>query len=130
METTLSVVRDYPARNRFELEWMATSPFASYQLSGAELTIFRTEVPLRLRERGIGSRLVEEVLEEARRRGHKVAPMCSFVRSFVDRHPEYRDLVQGGQRWPCNCANVHCRGALSGRQRTNLVPWRNRLPVM
>src|SRR5204863_8597780 len=24
---------------------------------------------------------------------------------------------------------VHCRGALSGRQRRNLVPWRNRPPV-
>jgi uncharacterized protein len=97
VERTLSVVRDNPARNRFELELDGDVAFASYQPSDGELTIFHTEVPLRLRERGIGSRLVEGVLEEARRRGHKVVPMCSFVRSFIDRHPEYRDLVQAGQ---------------------------------
>lgn len=29
-----------------------------------------------------------------------------------------------------SCAYVHCSGALSGRQRTNLVPWRKRPPLM
>src|SRR5579884_744569 len=29
---------------------------------------------------------------------------------------------------PRTCANVHCRGSLSGRQRRNFVPWRKRPP--
>jgi uncharacterized protein len=99
MERALaSGVTDNPARNRFELELEGDVAFASYQLSDGELTIFHTEVPLGLRERGIGSLLVKEVLDQARRRGLKVVPMCSFVRSFIDRNPEYRDLVQAGKR--------------------------------
>ena len=27
------------------------------------------------------------------------------------------------------CSIVHCRGALSGRQRSNRVPWRKRPPL-
>ena len=29
----------------------------------------------------------------------------------------------------CTCSNVHCFGALSGRQRTKRVPWRKRPPL-
>ena len=34
------------------------------------------------------------------------------------------------QRALSSCSKVHWRGALSGRQRTNLVPWRKRSPLM
>jgi uncharacterized protein len=86
-------LEDHPARNRFELEVDGEVAFASYRLSNGELTIFHTEVPIGLRQHGIGSRLVKDVLDEARKRGLKVVPACSFVRSFIKQHPEYQDLV-------------------------------------
>ena len=39
-------------------------------------------------------------------------------------HPPATSAV-GGAIW----SSLHCRGALSGRQRRSLVPWRKRLPV-
>jgi hypothetical protein len=36
---------------------------------------------------------VRGALEDARQRGLKVVPLCSFVRGYIERHPEMQDLV-------------------------------------
>jgi predicted GNAT family acetyltransferase len=59
------------------------------------ITLVHTETPVAARRRGRGSRLVEGVLQTARARGLKVVPVCAFVRAFLDKHPEYQDLVAG-----------------------------------
>jgi predicted GNAT family acetyltransferase len=86
-------IKDIAAKSRFELEVEGDVAFASYRRANGELTIFHTEVPVALRGRGIGSRLVRAVLDEIRRRGMRVVPRCSFVRSVIERNPEYRDLL-------------------------------------
>lgn len=80
-------------RRRFELETAAGLAIADYRLAGSTMTIYHTEVPLSLRGRGIGARLVHGALEEVRRANLKVVPACSFVREFVDRNPEFADLL-------------------------------------
>jgi predicted GNAT family acetyltransferase len=57
------------------------------------MVIFHTEVPRELRGKGIGEKLVRGVLDEVRRRNLKVVPLCWFVREFVQRNPEYSDVV-------------------------------------
>jgi predicted GNAT family acetyltransferase len=57
------------------------------------MTIMHTEVPPDARNRGIASRLIEGMLVEARSRGLKIVPLCSFVKTYVDRHPEVRNLL-------------------------------------
>lgn len=52
-----------------------------------------TFVPPRLRHRGIAKQLVEFALEHARKHGLKVLPSCSYVRAYVDQHPEWRDIL-------------------------------------
>jgi predicted GNAT family acetyltransferase len=52
-----------------------------------------TFVPDALRGRGIAAVLVRTALEEARRTGRRVVPRCSYVAEFIQRHPEFRDLV-------------------------------------
>jgi len=88
-------LRDEPARGRFELDTEAGVAFARYRLAPGVLEVFHTEVPVRLRGRSVGAALVRAVLEEARRRGLKVDPQCSFVRAFIARNPQYADLVAG-----------------------------------
>jgi len=39
----------------------------------------------------LGSQLVREALDDARSRGFKIVPACSFVADFVRRHPQYAD---------------------------------------
>jgi uncharacterized protein len=86
-------VRDNMELSRFELDVEGAVALAYYRRSGDVLSIFHTEVPWQLRERGIGSRLVQETLEAARARGLKVRPRCSFVGAYMARHPEFNDLI-------------------------------------
>jgi uncharacterized protein len=88
-----AAVRDNSARSRFELEAAGVTVFMNYQLSGQVISLDHTETPVAARGRGLASWLTEGVLQEMRRRGLKIVPRCPFVRAFVDRHPEYRDLV-------------------------------------
>lgn len=42
---------------------------------------------------GIGSAMVRQVLDDLRGRQAVVRPVCPFVRAWIDRHPDYADLV-------------------------------------
>ena len=39
--------------------------------------------------RGFGSKLVHDALDDARRQGLAIVPLCSFVAHYVERHPEF-----------------------------------------
>jgi len=88
-----SPLRDNTARSRFELDADGVTVFMNYRLTGDVISLDHTETPVRARGRGLASQLVKGVLDEVRSRGLKVVPRCPFVRAYVDRHPEQRDLV-------------------------------------
>lgn len=85
-------VVDNPERQRFELSLDGHTAFASYRLAGDTFIVPHTEVPREFEGRGIGSALVKGMLENIRARGRKIRPLCSFVASYMQRHPEYDDL--------------------------------------
>jgi uncharacterized protein len=58
--------------------------------------LVHTEVPDALQGRGLGSQLVRGVLDDVRARGRRIVPVCSFVKSFLERHREYEDIVARG----------------------------------
>lgn len=64
-----------------------------YMLEDNRLALVHTEVPKSLQGRGLGAALVRGALEDARARDLRVLPMCSFVRAYIARHPEYEPLV-------------------------------------
>lgn len=88
-----NVVHDNPARQRFELEADGQVAFSDYKRTGSVLSIMHTEVPAALNGKGIGSRLVRGLLDIARTEGVKIRPLCPFVRSYIEKHPEYADLM-------------------------------------
>lgn len=67
--------------------------FADYQLDGTVLTLPHTEVDPDHAGQGYGSVLVRGVLDDAARRSLTVRPVCSFVASYLDHHPEYQHLL-------------------------------------
>jgi predicted GNAT family acetyltransferase len=88
-----SAVRDNKALSRFELDANGVMAFANYQLGDGVITISHTETPVAARGQGIASKLVAGALDIARARGLKVIPRCPFVRDYVGKHPEVRDLL-------------------------------------
>lgn len=88
------LVEDDPAKRRFEiLVDDALAGFTAYQPRGGVLVLTHTEVAERYRGRGVGEALVRGTLDQLRERGDRVVPQCRFVAKFIQRHPEYADLV-------------------------------------
>ncbi|MEZ5785884.1 MAG: GNAT family N-acetyltransferase [Xanthobacteraceae bacterium] len=82
------------ALSRFELDLDGGElAFARYRLENGLMIFTHTEVPPRGRGRGTGSHLIHGALELARGLNKKVVPRCSFVADYIDRHPEFSDLV-------------------------------------
>lgn len=86
-------VRDDRSEQEFVLEVDGRRAVAAYQLEGGTIVFTHTGVPPELEGHGVGSRLVRGALDQARDRGLKVVPQCPFVAAFIQRHPEYRDLL-------------------------------------
>jgi predicted GNAT family acetyltransferase len=42
---------------------------------------------------GVGSALVRTALDDWRKEGRRVLPLCPFAKGWIERHPEYADLV-------------------------------------
>lgn len=86
-------VRDNQQLHRFELEADGHVAFSAYKRDGGLITILHTEVPKELGGRGIGTALAHGLLEMIRAEGAKVKPLCPFVKAYIEKHPEYADLV-------------------------------------
>jgi uncharacterized protein len=65
---------------------------------GEEIVFTHTEIDPEFEGQGLGSQLVAEALDDVRRRGLTVLPLCAFVRGFIADHREYSDLVPGPLR--------------------------------
>ncbi len=89
----MSEVTNEEGRRRFELEEEGETAFITYVVEGERITLTHTIVPPDIEGRGVGSRLVRGALDAVREQGLKVVPQCSFVRGYIERHEEYRDLL-------------------------------------
>jgi len=78
-----------------EFEWVVDGhhAFAAYQREGDRIVFTHTLVPKAIGGRGIAGRLIRFALDSARDQGLKVVPHCPYVKAWIDKHPEYRDLL-------------------------------------
>lgn len=83
-----------PAAGRFEVQVEGGLAECVYRLAGGVMDIVHTEVPPQAEGRGIAAALVREALAHARAQGLHVRPSCSYVRSYMRRHPDTHDLLQ------------------------------------
>lgn len=80
---------------RFEIEQDGEVGYLEYSLSGNALVLLHTEVPLPLRGKGLASSLAETALQYARENKLKVDVICPYVQTYLEKHPEYSDLLMG-----------------------------------
>jgi predicted GNAT family acetyltransferase len=73
--------------------------FVEYDPVG-ELAILikHTEVGSEFEGKGYGSELVRRVLDDVRRQGKTVLPICPYAINFIRRHPEYIEVVRPDMR--------------------------------
>ncbi len=90
----MSDVRDNPDQRRYELDVGGHVAAAYYKREKGRVTFEHTEVPPELGGQGIGSRLVRGALDLARADGRQVVAECPFVKAWIDKHPDYADLLK------------------------------------
>lgn len=90
--TDLLVTHDRAA-GRFEALVDGQRCVLDYRLVGSVAHIHHTEVPAALQGRGLAAALVQQVLAQVRVLGWRVRPLCSYVRAYMQRHPETQDLL-------------------------------------
>ena len=99
MATGEPVVADSPEARRFELRAAGeVVGWIDYLPAGASLIFAHTEILPGHEQQGFGSVLVRGALDEMRRRGSTVIPSCAFTAAFIQRHPEYADVVDPSLR--------------------------------
>lgn len=88
------VVRDDPDNHRYVIEVdEEVVGFAEYHLRGGRHFFVHTEVDDEHTGRGLGTALVKGALDDVRAAGGAVVPLCPLVAAYINRHPEYGDLV-------------------------------------
>ena len=88
-------IRHNSQASRFELEQDGKTAVLGYDLKGKDIIVFtHTEVPPELEGRGFGSQLARSGLDYAHQQGLQVVSLCSFVAGYIERHPEYQDLLK------------------------------------
>jgi uncharacterized protein len=78
---------------RFEIERDGHLAYLEYTLAGKVLQLIHSEVPAEMRGQGVASELAHAALEWAREHGAKVDVICPSVAAYLEKHPEYSDLV-------------------------------------
>jgi len=87
-------VSDNPARQRYELAVDGHVAASYYEIADGVITFVHTEVPPELGGKGIGSKLIKGALDQVRADGLKVIAQCPFVKAYIEKHPEYADLLK------------------------------------
>jgi predicted GNAT family acetyltransferase len=82
------------AQNRYELTVDGHLAATYYKTVDGVITFIHTEVPAELGGRGIGSQLIKGALDQVRAEGLKVIAECPFVKAYIDKHPDYADLLK------------------------------------
>jgi predicted GNAT family acetyltransferase len=95
MTTGTIEIRHDTERERFVHNLDGDEAYVEYRMRDEETMDLRhTFVPEEHRHRGIAGAVVERALAHARANGLRVVATCPFVRSFLDEHPQYSDLIR------------------------------------
>jgi uncharacterized protein len=86
--TDIGAVSDNAAQSRFELKVDGHVAYLEYERTPNTLTLIHTEVPIEIRGRHIGDRLVEAALAIGRSEGRRLVVVCPFARAYLRRHQQ------------------------------------------
>jgi predicted GNAT family acetyltransferase len=88
-------VTDNPGESRFEAHVEGElAGFAAYDSADDLIVFTHTEVFDAFEGKGVGSALARGALDAVRADGtRKVLPRCRFIRGWIEKHPDYADLV-------------------------------------
>jgi len=95
----MAAVTDNPSENRYEISVDGElAGFVQYRAKAGLIALIHTEIDDRFEGQGLGGQLIAHALDDARARALAVLPFCPFANAYIQRHPEYVDLVPEDRR--------------------------------
>ena len=79
--------------HRFEVSLGGETAFAEYNLVDHGMILPHTLVPEVFEGKGVASALAKAALGYAREHALKVIPTCPFMSAYIQKHPEWHDIV-------------------------------------
>lgn len=87
-------LKNNKALGRYEFDLGGATAVVDYEECGPGcIAVTHTGVPDRFCGQGIASQLTVAVLEDLKRQGLKVVPLCRFMARYILRHPEWKQMV-------------------------------------
>ena len=87
-------IRNNENESRFETTVDGHTAFVEYEMEEPGMIVYtHTLVPDELSGRGIAGELAKHVLDHARAQNLKVVPQCAYIAAWIQRHPDYADLI-------------------------------------
>lgn len=65
----------------------------TYNRAGDRIVLQAAAVYPEFRHQGVATEMIRQVLDDVRAHGKTVTNLCPIVRTFIDKHPEYEDLL-------------------------------------
>lgn len=76
----------------FEMDVEGYKAIINYKQNGKKVYLIHTEVPPEMEGKGVASSLVEKTLQYLDEHQLRLVPLCAFVQSFLQKHPEWKRL--------------------------------------
>ncbi|MFF5259176.1 GNAT family N-acetyltransferase [Actinomadura viridis] len=87
-------ISDNPEASRYEIRVDGSlAGFAEYRTRPGKIVFTHTEVDGAYEGQGVGGALARGALDDVRAKGLAVVPLCPFFKGWIDKHPDYQDLV-------------------------------------
>ena len=87
-------VRDNPDAGQFEIVVDGNvAGFTQYEKRDGATVFVHTEIDDAYEGQGLASKLVRGALDAVRGWNEPVVAECSYVAGWIDKHPEYQDLL-------------------------------------
>ncbi|GAB3769748.1 hypothetical protein FB382_001459 [Nocardioides ginsengisegetis] len=68
--------------------------FAEYEIDDERIVFTHTEVADAFEGQGVAGQLARTALDDVRASGkYRVVPRCPYIKKWIDKHPDYQDLV-------------------------------------
>lgn len=82
-------------KNRYELHVGEYFSLVKYKINKEGVVhMIHTETPPELKGQGVASVLIEKSLQDIKEQGRKVYPLCPFVKTYIQKHPEWKEIVK------------------------------------
>ncbi|RFS85802.1 N-acetyltransferase [Actinomadura spongiicola] len=85
---------DVAEQNRYEIRLDGeVAGFVEYEPGDGAVALIHTEVDSAYEGKGVGGSLARGVLDDLRARGLSAVPVCPFIKRWIEKHPDYQDVV-------------------------------------